>query len=109
MVFVSCFFLRIILIYSSFLVKVVPAKFALENAANSASSPVPPSVTPPCIVQKSDGTFPYVATDLAAIKYRVDSGGDWLIYVTDIGQALHFKQLFTVAEQAGFVVFLFFS
>lgn len=55
----------------------------------------------PVIVQKSDGGFLYATTDLAAIRYR--SGVDMaerIIYVTDIGQSLHFQQIFAVARKA---------
>jgi arginyl-tRNA synthetase len=38
------------------------------------------------IVQKSDGGFGYAATDLAAIRYRVNEiNPERIIYVTDIG------------------------
>lgn len=58
----------------------------------------------PLIVQKSDGGFGYATTDLAALKQRVsDEGADWIIYVTDAGQATHFKQVFAAARRAGFV------
>jgi arginyl-tRNA synthetase len=42
--------------------------------------------SPPVIVQKSDGGFGYAATDLAAIRYRVNEiNPERIIYVTDIG------------------------
>jgi hypothetical protein len=45
----------------------------------------------PLIVQKTDGGFGYASTDMAAIKHRVhDEKADWIIYVTDMGQATHF-------------------
>ena len=57
----------------------------------------------PMIVQKSDGGYLYATTDLAAIRHRIGTlGGDRLLYVTDARQAFHFKQLFTVAQSAGF-------
>ena len=41
---------------------------------------------PPIIVQKSDGGFGYAATDLAAIRYRVQElKCDRIVYVTDVG------------------------
>ncbi|MBT7371551.1 MAG: arginine--tRNA ligase [Gammaproteobacteria bacterium] len=57
----------------------------------------------PSIVQKSDGGFPYVATDLAAARFR----GQQLrvnraIYFVDGRQALHFNQLFAISRKAGF-------
>lgn len=57
---------------------------------------------PPFIIQKSDGGFNYATTDIAAILYRVER---WrpgkILYVTDEGQQLHFRQLFAVARRMG--------
>ena len=56
----------------------------------------------PFIVRKRDGAFTYATTDLATIKYRVDT---WkpsqILYVVDHRQGDHFKQLFDVARQWG--------
>ena len=50
---------------------------------------------PPLMVQKSDGGYGYATTDMAAIKQRLhDEKGDWIIYVTDAGQAEHFASIF---------------
>ena len=39
---------------------------------------------------------------MAALKYRIQElKADWIIYVVDSGQSLHFKQLFTAAREAG--------
>ena len=57
----------------------------------------------PVIVQKSDGGYLYATTDLAAIRHRVgELKADRVLYVTDSRQALHFRQVFAVAEAAGF-------
>lgn len=57
----------------------------------------------PLMVQKSDGGFNYAATDLAAIRHRVEEEkGDRLIYITDAGQAIHFQMIFKAAELAGY-------
>ncbi len=57
----------------------------------------------PVIVQKRDGGYLYATTDLAAIRYRSgDLGADRVLYLTDARQALHFKQVFAVAQAAGF-------
>ncbi len=64
----------------------------------------------PVIVQKSDGGYLYATTDLAAIRYRVGTlpegekqlHADRILYVTDSRQALHFRQIFAVAKEAGF-------
>jgi len=56
----------------------------------------------PFTVVKSDGGFTYDTSDMAAIKQRIEEEkGDWLIYVTDAGQATHFQVLFGCAERAG--------
>ncbi len=57
----------------------------------------------PVIVQKSDGGYLYATTDLAAVRHRAHTlGADRIIYLTDARQALHFRQIFAVAQQAGF-------
>lgn len=56
----------------------------------------------PLMVRKSDGGFGYDSTDLAAIRYRLcDLACDWLIYVVDAGQSLHFDLVFKGAQLAG--------
>ncbi len=56
----------------------------------------------PFIIQKSDGAYLYATTDLAALKYRVETlKADRIIYVTDARQKLHFEMLFEVARMAG--------
>ena len=58
----------------------------------------------PLIIQKSDGGYNYATTDLAAIKHRVtEEHSDWLIYVTDSGQTLHFDMVFAAAKQVGYL------
>jgi arginyl-tRNA synthetase len=58
----------------------------------------------PLIVRKSDGGYGYPATDLAAIRYRVDMlGADRLCYVVDGRQALHFRMVFETARRAGWL------
>jgi len=57
----------------------------------------------PLIIQKSDGAYLYATTDLAAIRYRVSElQADWIIYVVDNRQALHFDMLFAAARATGF-------
>ncbi len=56
----------------------------------------------PLIIRKSDGGFNYDTTDMAALRYRVDvEKADRIIYVTDIGQEFHFKQVFAGGQLAG--------
>ncbi|MYF12420.1 MAG: arginine--tRNA ligase [Gammaproteobacteria bacterium] len=60
------------------------------------------SITP-LIAQKSDGAYLYATTDLAAIRHRAQAlGADRALYFTDSRQAFHFKQVFAVAQRAGF-------
>jgi len=56
----------------------------------------------PLIVTKSDGGFSYDSTDMAAVWYRLlERKADWLVYVTDAGQAPHFELVFLAAKAAG--------
>jgi arginyl-tRNA synthetase len=58
----------------------------------------------PLIVRKSDGGFGYAATDLSALRHRIeDLGGDRLIYVVDSRQRDHFNKFFDAARRAGWV------
>lgn len=63
-----------------------------------------PKQKTPLIIRKSDGGFNYDTTDLAALRYRAQElKASRVIYVTDIGQELHFKLVFAGGEKAGFV------
>lgn len=54
----------------------------------------------PVIIQKSNGGYLYATTDLAAIRYRSHTDkADRIVYVTDVGQSLHFQQIFAVARK----------
>ncbi|MFD4375486.1 arginine--tRNA ligase [Streptomyces sp. NPDC058486] len=58
----------------------------------------------PLIVQKSDGGFGYAATDLSAIRDRVEHlKASTLLYVVDARQSLHFKMVFETARRAGWL------
>lgn len=58
---------------------------------------------PPALIRKRDGAFTYTTTDLATVKYRVET---WkphvLLYVVDARQALHFKTVFANAKRWGY-------
>jgi arginyl-tRNA synthetase len=57
----------------------------------------------PFIVRKRDGAFNYATSDLATVKYRVDTWNpDQILYVVDHRQGDHFKQLFEVARKWGY-------
>ena len=63
-----------------------------------------PNITVPLTVVKSDGGFTYDTSDMAALKHRLEEEkADWLVYVTDAGQATHFQQVFACAEKAGYL------
>lgn len=52
-----------------------------------------------CMIKKSDGSSIYVTRDLAAIRYRAQTYHfDKTLYIVAYEQALHFKQLFEVAQ-----------
>jgi arginyl-tRNA synthetase len=58
----------------------------------------------PLIIRKRDGGYNYATTDLATIRYRVDDlHTDRAIYVVGSDQALHFRMVFAVASQAGWI------
>ncbi|MFC4513634.1 arginine--tRNA ligase [Streptomyces ehimensis] len=58
----------------------------------------------PLIVQKSDGGYGYAATDLSAIRDRVQNlKANTLLYVVDARQALHFKMVFETARRIGWL------
>ncbi|MCQ2060912.1 MAG: arginine--tRNA ligase [Fibrobacter sp.] len=56
----------------------------------------------PCLIRKSDGSTLYATRDLAAANYRKQEYNfDKCLYVVDLGQALHFKQVFHVLKKMG--------
>jgi arginyl-tRNA synthetase len=58
---------------------------------------------PPFLLRKQDGTTLYSTRDLATILYRKRTWKfDTCLYVVDMGQSLHFRQLFKVLELAGY-------
>ncbi len=64
---------------------------------------IPDEIVPLTIV-KSDGGFTYDTSDLAALKYRIFvNQADWIIYVVDTGQGLHFRELFKAGEMCGWL------
>lgn len=59
----------------------------------------------PLIVRKQDGGYGYAATDLAAIRDRIEKlGGTRLLYVVGAPQGQHFAMVFAVAKAAGWLV-----
>lgn len=58
---------------------------------------------PPCIILKSDGATIYATRDIAAALYRKRTYDFYKnIYVVGTPQALHFRQIFSVIQKAGF-------
>jgi arginyl-tRNA synthetase len=78
---------------------------ATANDDNSVGVIFPDELKiPSCILQKRDGTHGYLASDLAAIKYRVENWNpEKMLYFVDVRQQLHLKQAFTIAKLAGWV------
>jgi arginyl-tRNA synthetase len=53
-------------------------------------------------IQKKDGATLYITRDLATLKYRIETFDPVkIVYVVDIAQTLHFKQIFLGAEKLG--------
>ncbi len=59
---------------------------------------------PPSVLQKKDGSHLYMTTDLATIKYRIDTyNPEKVLYVVANEQALHFEQVFEAAKRLGLI------
>jgi arginyl-tRNA synthetase len=57
----------------------------------------------PFIVRKGDGAYTYATTDLATIRYRVETlHADAMLYVVDARQSEHFQLLFATAKGLGY-------
>jgi len=57
---------------------------------------------PPLIFKKSNGAYLYASTDMATIYQReVDYKPDYILYVTDLRQSLHFEQVFRASLKSG--------
>jgi len=57
----------------------------------------------PYLIRKSDGAFLYATTDIATIQERVDQlGAERVIYVVDVRQSDHFRQLFATCRKLGY-------
>lgn len=58
---------------------------------------------PPCLILKADGATLYATRDIAAAMHRHEVYQPARsLYVVDLGQALHFKQVFAVLGKMGF-------
>ena len=57
---------------------------------------------PPLLFKNSLGGYLYASTDLACLLQRKkDFNPDHILYITDLRQALHFEQVFRVADKMG--------
>jgi arginyl-tRNA synthetase len=55
---------------------------------------------PPAVIRSSHGASTYTTTDLATIQHRMKEWcPDAVLYVVDLRQALHFKNLFAIARR----------
>ena len=71
----------------------------IDDGATIIRLPETNKPMPPVIIVKSDGGFGYQVTDIATIKMRYDDlNADEIIYIVDKRQALHFEQVFQVAD-----------
>lgn len=58
----------------------------------------------PMIIQKQGGGFLYATTDLAALRYRINTlHANRIMYFIDARQSLHMQQVFTLSRKAKFV------
>ena len=56
----------------------------------------------PMLVRKRDGAALYGTTDLATVRHRIDTWSPArILYVTDMRQQLHFRQLFAATRKLG--------
>ncbi|MCA9514635.1 MAG: arginine--tRNA ligase, partial [Myxococcales bacterium] len=59
----------------------------------------------PYLIRKSDGAFLYATSDIATVEYRLEAyGADRIIYVVDVRQSDHFRQLFATIRKMGYDV-----
>ena len=81
--------------------ELIEKKIATKNEDNSVWVIFPEEKLPSCVLQKRNGTHGYLASDLAAIKYRVHSWKpEKIIYFVDLRQSLHLKQAFEISNLA---------
>lgn len=92
--------------YNPFLEEVVGDLVSKEIARESQGAQVvffedvPELKENPALIQKSDGAANYTTTDLATLRYRLQTWSPHeIVYVTDGRQQLHFKQLFAIFER----------
>ncbi len=58
--------------------------------------------TPPCLIEKSNGSTLYITRDIATVLYRIKTYDyNQILYIVASEQILHFKQLKKIMEKAG--------
>jgi len=91
--------------YAPLLPKVVGAALRQGVAKRSEGAviiPLDEANLPPYLIQKSDGSYLYSTTDIAAVWYRFKKfRPDLILYVVDNSQSLHFAQLFASIRKLG--------
>lgn len=56
------------------------------------------------VIKKNDGAFLYSTTDIACLKYRIETlKADRIIYYTDVRQKQHLSQIQSIAHRAGYI------
>ncbi|RAL55797.1 arginine--tRNA ligase [Candidatus Gracilibacteria bacterium GN02-872] len=85
--------------------ELVEKKVATKNSDNSVGVEFAENLKiPSCVLAKRDGSHGYLASDLAAIKYRIQNWNPYkIIYFVDVRQSLHFRQAFEIAKNAGWL------
>jgi arginyl-tRNA synthetase len=85
-------------------------KKGLARESDGALCVFPPGFTGregeplPLIVRKQDGGYGYATTDLAAVRYRIETlGARRLIYVVGSPQSQHLSMVFETAKLAGWL------
>jgi len=72
-------------------------------AENEGAQVVELEGMPPCLIRKSDGATLYATRDIAAALHREELHQPARsLYVVDLGQSLHFQQVFAVLARLGF-------
>jgi len=78
------------------------SKNLLKTSEGAQVVDLEPYQMPPCLIKKSDDATLYITRDLAALLYRKETYDfDKILYVVNVAQQLHFKQLFKVVELMG--------
>ena len=85
--------------------ELVEKKVATKNSDNSVWVEFAENLKiPSCVLAKRDWSHGYLASDLAAIKYRIQNWNPYkIIYFVDVRQSLHFRQAFEIAKNAGWL------